>query len=165
LKKSPSSKAWVDTRQIQKIKEEPFEIKSYNMDDVERLGMILFFSFQSRPNPAIERKILSLKKYISLHIYYYYFSYAVFVQYSPPTKGHSSYQARLQIQRDSKILNHLLQERTPLLEDHFFIAENFNSLEWRNIITHGQLKENLYISTWTITMYNIYYFVGETTII
>lgn len=37
-KKSPSSKAWVDTRQIQKIKEEPFEIKSYNMDDVERLG-------------------------------------------------------------------------------------------------------------------------------
>lgn len=38
LKKSPSSKAWVDTRQIQKIKEEPFEIKSYNMDDVERLG-------------------------------------------------------------------------------------------------------------------------------
>ena len=84
--------------------------------------MILFFSFQSRPNPAIERKILSLKKYISLHIYYYYFSYAVFVQYSPPTKGHSSYQARLQIQRDSKILNHLLEERTPLLEDHFFIT-------------------------------------------
>jgi hypothetical protein len=23
----------------------------------------------------------------------------------------------------------------------------FNSLEWRNIITHGQLKENLYIYT------------------
>lgn len=35
---SPSSKAWVDTRQIQRIKEEPFEIKLYDMDDVERLA-------------------------------------------------------------------------------------------------------------------------------
>ncbi|KAK3093323.1 hypothetical protein FSP39_014094 [Pinctada imbricata] len=34
---SPSPKAWVDTRQIQKIKEEPFEIKLYDVDDVERL--------------------------------------------------------------------------------------------------------------------------------
>lgn len=35
---SPSPKAWVDTRQIQKIKEEPFEIKLYDVADVERLG-------------------------------------------------------------------------------------------------------------------------------
>ncbi|XP_033736356.1 kinesin-like protein KIF26B isoform X2 [Pecten maximus] len=38
LKTSPSPKAWVDTRQIQKIKEEPFEIKRYDVVDVERLG-------------------------------------------------------------------------------------------------------------------------------
>lgn len=38
LKTSPSPKAWVDTRQIQKMKEEPFEIKRYDVVDVERLG-------------------------------------------------------------------------------------------------------------------------------
>ncbi|XP_036366891.1 uncharacterized protein LOC118767051 [Octopus sinensis] len=34
---SPSSKAWVDTRQIQKLKEEPMEIRNYDSEDVERM--------------------------------------------------------------------------------------------------------------------------------
>jgi hypothetical protein len=29
-----------------------------------------------------------------------------------------------------------------------FSRVKFNSLEWRNIVTHGQLKENLYILLW-----------------
>jgi hypothetical protein len=31
--------------------------------------------------------------------------------------------------------------------DGLWLKFKFNSLEWRNIVTHGQLKENLYIST------------------
>ncbi|XP_052829750.1 kinesin-like protein KIF26B isoform X2 [Octopus bimaculoides] len=34
---SPSSKAWVDTRQIQKLKDEPMEIRNYDSEDVERM--------------------------------------------------------------------------------------------------------------------------------
>ena len=30
----------------------------------------------------------------------------------------------------------------------------FNSLEWRNIVTHGQLKENLYLTLQIITYCN-----------
>ena len=46
----------------------------------------------------------------------------------------------------------------------------FNSLEWRNIVTHGHLKENLYFSTlnnyifkqaWALKFGNLTVIIGE----
>jgi hypothetical protein len=47
---------------------------------------------------------------------------------------------------NSPSVAHVGYDISPLSRVKFKILNfKFNSLEWRNIVTHGQLKENLYI--------------------
>ena len=49
---------------------------------------------------------------------------------------------------NSPSVAHVGYDISPLSRVKFKILNlKFNSLEWRNIVTHGQLKENLYIYT------------------
>ena len=49
---------------------------------------------------------------------------------------------------NSSLVAHVGYDISPLLRvklKNLTTRCQFNSLEWRNIVTHGQLKENLYI--------------------
>jgi hypothetical protein len=54
---------------------------------------------------------------------------------------------------NSPSVAHVGYDISPLLRVKF----KFNSLEWRNIVTHGQLKENLYIYIFILQSVHLLY--------
>jgi hypothetical protein len=52
---------------------------------------------------------------------------------------------------NSPSVAHVGYDISPLSRVNLFL---FNSLEWRNIVTHGQLKENLYVHFAIIITYS-----------